>query len=81
MAAVGEQMALPGSRTNPNLSIARFLLKPGRKCEEAVKTFQPYAQVVAITGKSYRVEEAPVVTQEIKKSKKSNEPATAGVAS
>ena len=42
---VSEQMALPGSRTNPNLTAARFLLKPGRKYEEAVKTFQPYDKV------------------------------------
>ena len=31
MPPVGEQMALPGSRTNPDLVAARFLLKPGRK--------------------------------------------------
>ena len=42
MPPVNEQMALPGSGTNPNLIAARFLLKPGRKYEEAVKTFQPY---------------------------------------
>jgi uncharacterized protein YecE (DUF72 family) len=42
MPPVGEQLALPGSRTNPNLVAARFLLKPGRKYEEAVKTFAPY---------------------------------------
>ncbi len=40
--SVGEQMTLPGSRTNPELVAARFLLKPGRSYEEAVKTFQPY---------------------------------------
>ena len=45
MPPVSEQMALPGSRTNPNLCAARFLLKPGRKYEEAVKTFQPYDKV------------------------------------
>jgi len=45
MPPVNEQMALPGSMTNPNLCAARFLLKPGRKYEEAVKTFQPYAKV------------------------------------
>jgi uncharacterized protein YecE (DUF72 family) len=45
MPPVGEQMALPGSRTNPKLAAARFLLKPGRKYEEAVKTFQPYDKV------------------------------------
>jgi uncharacterized protein YecE (DUF72 family) len=42
MPQVGEQMALLGSRTNPDLVAARFLLKPGRKYEEAVKAFQPY---------------------------------------
>jgi uncharacterized protein YecE (DUF72 family) len=45
MPPVGEQMALPGSRPNPQLVAARFLLKPGRKYEEAVKTFQPYDRV------------------------------------
>ena len=45
MPSVNEQMALAGCRTNPNLIAARFLLKPGRKYEEAVKTFQPYAKV------------------------------------
>jgi uncharacterized protein YecE (DUF72 family) len=42
MPSVSEQMALPGSRTNRELIAARFLLKPGRKYEEAVKTFAPY---------------------------------------
>ena len=42
MPSVSEQLALPGSRTNPELIAARFLLKPGRKYEDAVKAFQPY---------------------------------------
>src|SRR6185295_14134989 len=42
MPPVSEQMALPGSRTNPELVAARFLLKPGRKYADAVKAFQPY---------------------------------------
>ncbi len=41
-------MALPGSRTNPELCAARFLLKPGRKYEEAVKMFEPYAETKEI---------------------------------
>jgi len=45
MPSVTEQMALPGSRTNPDLVAARFLLKPGRKYEHAVKTFEPYDRV------------------------------------
>jgi len=46
-----------------------------------IDRFLHHAQVVAITGKSYRVKEAPVITQETKKSKKSNEAATAEPAS
>ena len=46
-----------------------------------IDRFLHHAQVVAITGKSYRVKEAPVVTQEDRKGRKSNEPATAGAAS
>lgn len=42
MPPVGEQMALSGSRTDPELVAARFLLKPGRKYEDAVESFQPY---------------------------------------
>lgn len=42
MRPVNEQMDLPGSETNPALVAARFLLKPGRKYEDAVKIFQPY---------------------------------------
>jgi uncharacterized protein YecE (DUF72 family) len=45
MPAVSEQLALPGSRTNPDLVAARFLLKPGRKYEEAVKAFEPYESI------------------------------------
>lgn len=48
MPAVHEQLALPGSRTNPNLVAARFLLKPGRKYEEAVKSFQSYDKTKAV---------------------------------
>lgn len=42
MPPIQEQMALSGSRTNPERVAARFLLKPGRKYEEAVRNFQPY---------------------------------------
>ncbi len=42
MPPVSEQMALAGSRTHPHLTAARFLLKPGRKYEDAVKLFKPY---------------------------------------
>jgi uncharacterized protein YecE (DUF72 family) len=45
MPPVKEQLALDGSRTNPNLCAARFLLKPGRKYEESVKLFEPYDRI------------------------------------
>lgn len=44
MPPVTEQLELPDCRTHPALVAARFLLKPGRKYEEAVRTFQPYDQ-------------------------------------
>ena len=45
MPPVSEQVALPDSRTHPELCAARFLLKPGRKYEDAVKRFSPYQRV------------------------------------
>ena len=42
MPSINEQITIPGSQTNPDLTAARFLLKPGRKYEEAVKAFAPY---------------------------------------
>jgi len=42
MPPVSEQINLPGSQTNPELIAARFLLKPGRSYEQAVKSFEPY---------------------------------------
>lgn len=49
MPPVSEQMALPGSRTNPAMLAARFLLKPGRTYEEAVRVFQPYNQTKEVS--------------------------------
>lgn len=43
--------------------------------------FLHHAQVIAITGRSYRVKDAPLVKTEAKKHRKSNEPVTAGAAS
>jgi hypothetical protein len=48
MPSVSEQMTLPGSETRSDLVAARFLLKPGRKYEEAVKAFQPYQETKEI---------------------------------
>jgi uncharacterized protein YecE (DUF72 family) len=42
---VAEQIALPGSETNPALIAARFLLREGRSFEEAVKRFSPYERI------------------------------------
>jgi uncharacterized protein YecE (DUF72 family) len=52
MPPVSEQMTMPGSRTNPKLYAARFLLKPGRKYEEAVKTFKPYDKVKEVNDEA-----------------------------
>ena len=52
MPSVTEQMALPGSRANPALAAARFLLKPGHKYEEAVKAFQPYDRTVEVNAEA-----------------------------
>lgn len=48
MPPVHEQMAMPGSLTNPGLCGVRFLLKPGRKYQEAVDSFSPYNEVKEI---------------------------------
>lgn len=50
MPAVREQMELPGSRTADEFFGARFLLKPGRKYEDAVKLFSPYASVQEVNA-------------------------------
>jgi uncharacterized protein YecE (DUF72 family) len=42
MPPVNEQLAMPGAETNRELIASRFLLKPGRKYEQAVKSFEPY---------------------------------------
>jgi uncharacterized protein YecE (DUF72 family) len=45
MPPVPEQMALPGSETNPAQLAARFLLREGRTYEQAVKQFSPYDRI------------------------------------
>jgi uncharacterized protein YecE (DUF72 family) len=45
MPSVSEQLALPDSQTSPEFSVARFLLAPGRKYEQAVDLFSPYDQI------------------------------------
>jgi uncharacterized protein YecE (DUF72 family) len=48
MPPLGEQVAMPGSRTAPGFTGARLLLKPGRTYEQAVKAFQPYEKTAEI---------------------------------
>ena len=64
MPPVSEQMALPGSRTNPDLVAARFLLKPGRKYEDAVKTFQPYDRTKEVNDEARQAGAALMVEGE-----------------
>ena len=52
MLPVSEQIALPGSVTNPAMLAARFLLKPGRKYEDAVKSFQPYNETKEVNDEA-----------------------------
>ena len=48
MPSVAEQLDLPGSLTASDFCGARFLLKPGRRYEEAVKLFSPYDRIKEI---------------------------------
>ena len=52
MPPVSEQLTLPASLTDPRLVAARFLLKPGRKYEGAVKRFQPYDQTREVNAEA-----------------------------
>jgi hypothetical protein len=44
MPPVSEQLRIIGSET-AEFTSARFLLKPGRNYEQAVKKFQPYTEI------------------------------------
>jgi uncharacterized protein YecE (DUF72 family) len=52
MPPVAEQISFPGSETNPDLVAARFLLKRGRKYEDAVKAFQPYDKIKEVNDEA-----------------------------
>lgn len=60
MPSVIEQMAMSDSRTNPELVAARFLLKPGRKYEDAVKAFQPYDKTKEVNDEARKAGAAMV---------------------
>ena len=65
MPPVSEQLALAGSQTNPALTAARFLLKPGRPYEEAVKAFQPYDRTREVNHEA-RKAGAALITEGLK---------------
>ena len=50
MPPVAEQLAVPESRTTPDFCGARFLLRPGRAYEEAVRRFRPYDRVQEVNA-------------------------------
>jgi uncharacterized protein YecE (DUF72 family) len=52
MPPVGEQLRLANAQTAPEFVGARFLLKPGRKYEEAVERFSPYDRVQEVSADS-----------------------------
>ncbi len=54
MPGVGEQLDMPGSITHPPICGARFLLKPGRDYEAAVKLFSPYREVKEVDREARR---------------------------
>ena len=64
MPPVSEQMAMHGSRTNPALVAARFLLKPGRKYEDAVKMFQPYDRTKEVNDEARKAGAALIIEGE-----------------
>jgi hypothetical protein len=45
MPTVSEQLALPGSLTNPALVAARFLLTPGKTYEHTIQDFEPFDSI------------------------------------
>jgi len=64
MPSVSEQMDLPGSWTNPELVAARFLLRPGRKYEDAVKEFQPYHETKEVNEEARKAGKRLIVEGE-----------------
>ena len=52
MPTVGEQMIVPGVETSDSMVAARFLLKPGRKYEDAVEQFSPYRSATEVNDEA-----------------------------
>lgn len=70
MPSVEEQIAIAESETNPELVAARFLLKPGRNYEEAVKAFKPYTQIKEVNGAARQAGADLIKDRKIKKTGK-----------
>ncbi|MEO6847760.1 MAG: DUF72 domain-containing protein [Chthoniobacterales bacterium] len=68
MPSVSEQLALSASKTT-DFTVGRFLLKPGRGYEEAVKKFAPYRRAKAVYEEGRRTM-ADLIKQNRKKSGK-----------
>lgn len=68
MPPASEQMAMAGSTSSDEFIAARFLLKPGRKYEEAVKEFSPYTEVKEVNEEA-RAAGAGLVKQAKQQSK------------
>jgi uncharacterized protein YecE (DUF72 family) len=78
MPPVTEQMSLQGSRTSPNLSAARFLLKPGRKFDDAVKLFSPYVHIKDPYPDAHAAA-AALINETLARATPSSQPATSGL--
>jgi uncharacterized protein YecE (DUF72 family) len=48
MPTVSEQLDLAGSRTNPGLVAARFLLTPGKTYERTIQDYEPFESIKKI---------------------------------
>jgi len=69
MPPVPEQMAMPETETSEEFTAARFLLKPGRDYETAVKSFSPYNETKEIYPEA-RQAAADLIKRMKEKSKK-----------
>ena len=69
MPTVTEQMEQSGSNTAEEFSAARFLLKPGRKYEDAVKEFSPYKEIKEVNDEA-RQAAAKLIKEAKQKAKK-----------
>jgi uncharacterized protein YecE (DUF72 family) len=64
MPPVGEQVAIPESRTAQDLLGTRFLLRPGRNYQDAVNMFSPYAELKEVNEEG-RKAGADIISQAV----------------